>query len=152
MKKKLYISDASIGDLIFIRHKTKPIKTGWWRLLYTYDEFGAGANKLLFFEKPMCKDYTIDNPQLTKSRVYNDLYVMKITTISYHEGNNEYEILYIAKESDTIKLIQNNYMPTNDMFHHNQFYYSERGQELFKLWTQDTKDNDLEVLVESLIK
>lgn len=152
MKKKLYISDANIGDLIFIRHKTKPIKTGWWRLLNTYDELGAGAKKLLFFEKPMCKDYTFDNPQLVESRVYNDLYVMKITTISYHEGNNKYEILYIAKESDTIKLIQNNYIPTNDMFRHNQFNYSERGEELFKLWTQDTNENDLKVLVESLIK
>ena len=92
---------VSLGSLVFIYHKRKPFKTGWWR------KIKDGCDEIYFLEKPLHKDFTIDDGD----RVENGTYVMRSSTVKYDNdfSKGSYEIMCVVSGSNQFELAKNNY-------------------------------------------
>ena len=91
IKDEIREVNVAQGDLVFIFHKEKPYKTGWWRKVRE----GSSKNNLIYYvlEKPMHKDF--DTTTDLQAHKELNLYVMRDSTIKWYEKHksNKYEIM-----------------------------------------------------------
>ena len=106
---KIYEENVSLGDLVFIIHKEKPVKNGWWRKV----RYGKTSNKNIIYilEKPIHKDFNLSHKDIINSRVEHGMCIMKQNSLSY--GINvlkKFEILINTKGIAQAFILQNNYL------------------------------------------
>ena len=106
---KICEENVTQGDLVFIIHKEKPIKSGWWRKV----RGGKPSNKntIYILEKPIHKDFNLSHEDVINSRVEHGMCIMKQNSLSY--GINvlkKFEILIDAKGVSQVFILQNNYL------------------------------------------
>lgn len=99
-------SKVSQGALVFIYHKTKPYKTGWWRKIRE----GNTDNRTIYYilEKPMHKGYTLDKAS-ENSHEEKGLCVMLDRTLKQGVDDNKYEIMAEVRGVDCVNLTLNDY-------------------------------------------
>ncbi|WP_252251215.1 hypothetical protein [Clostridium sp. VAP52] len=110
MEYKDRIEEKNIwqGNLIFLIHKEKPTKTGWWRKIRTEDK-----EIIYLLEQPMHKDFNLDNEEIKDSRIDRRIKtcVMKDSTLRYGQVKlDKFDVLASAGAISQMFIIQNNYM------------------------------------------
>lgn len=156
---KNFIKECKVsqGDLVFIFHKTKPYKSGWWRKIRE----GSSENNKIYYilEKPMHKGFNIDIASVN-SHSEKGLCVMTDKTLKSGIEYNKYEIMADVRGVDCVLLSANNYNLTNlinsntDYIDENRdnIVITERFKSLLQLYNpQKTKVSDIEVLAGDLI-
>ena len=110
---KICEDNVAQGDLVFILHKEKLVKSGWWRKV----RCGKTSNKNVIYilEKPTHKDFNLSHEDVRNSRVEHGMCVMKQNSLSY--GINvikKFNILINAKGIAQAFILQNNYLIDSD--------------------------------------
>ena len=148
----------SRGSLVFIYHREKPEKTGWWRKLVNRDVKENLNNEVVYvLEKPLHKDFNLGKELINKSRIENNTCVMKSTTVAYSQKNNKgtYELLCEVSGSETYSLIKSDYslkwFDEDKFFNNNNIKYTERFEELVNYYQNEIKNNELMNLSKNLI-
>jgi hypothetical protein len=156
IKDNIRESSIAQGDLVFIYHKTKPSKTGWWRKIRE----GSTDNKTIYYilEKPMHKDFDIKY-EIETTHTENGFCVMTDKTLK--EGEHyKYEILADIRGSHNILLSSNGYKLNDNMFLQKSIIPEDKDNvivtnkfiELIKLYKpQKKKISEIENLVENLL-
>lgn len=159
IKDEIRESKVAQGDLVFIHHKIKPYKTGWWRKIRE----GSTKNNVLYYilEKPMHKNFDINIEISSASHTELGLCVMKSSTIRYCESNNidKYEIMADIRGVHSVFITNRGYHLI-DVLHKSSYNVDEdkdnviitkRFKKLIELYTPN-KTSDIEILSKQLIK
>lgn len=154
IKDEIRESKVNQGDLVFIYHKTKPYKTGWWRKIRE----GSTKNDLIYYilEKPMHKDFNIENEINSVSHTELGLCVMKSSTIRYCA---KYEIMADIKGVNSVFLTTRGYHLADVLYKSSynideikdNVIITERFKKLLDLYIPK-KVSDIELLSKELIK
>ena len=159
IKDEIRESKVNQGDLVFIYHKTKPYKTGWWRKIRE----GSTKNDLIYYilEKPMHKDFNIENEINSASHTELGLCVMKNSTIRYCAANgiDKYEIMADIKGVHSVFLSTRGYHLADVLYKSNydidedkdNVIITKRFKKLIDLYLPK-KTGDIEILSTELIK
>lgn len=157
IKNEIREVNVAQGDLVFIYHKEKPYKTGWWRKVRE----GSSKNNLIYYvlEKPMHKDF--DNTADLQAHKELNLYVMKDSTIKWCEKYkpNKYEIMADIRGIHNVfvstrgyRLVDVLYYASNNITEDkNNVIITKRFKKLIELYTPN-KISDIEILSKQLIK
>ena len=99
-------SNVAQGDLAFIYHKTKPMKTGWWRKVRE----GVCLDKKIYYilEKPMSKNYCAVDAGINSHQEFG-LCVMTPHTLKLGIDTNKYEIMATVRGTYSVKLVKHDY-------------------------------------------
>lgn len=145
------------GDLVFIYHKTKPFKTGWWRKIRE----GSTENRMIYYilEKPMHKDFNIEKASV-KSHVEKGLCIMSPMSVTNGAVMDKYEILADIRGIDSVYLSSRGYQLCDVLNESNRrideekdnIVITKRFKELLELYKpQKNQMSDIETLVKGLI-
>lgn len=95
------------GSLILLINHERPTKSGWWRAIYD----GDLEDVYLILEKPLHKNFDINDPSLAHTHIEKNTFVIKLHNLKYSISNGEkkYEILAVIKGVESVILTQNNY-------------------------------------------
>lgn len=116
IKESLIENEVHRGDLVFILHRTKPMKTGWYRKSRVSNK--NSTETVYVFEKPIHPNFDPNDITLTRSRKERDVFLMKNTTVSFNDNKphlNEYEILVQATGVSAVIILQNGYTIPNSI-------------------------------------
>lgn len=139
------------GDLIFLLHKEKPTKNGWWR------KVNDGKNEVIYvLEKPMHKDFSLNRKEIKNSRIECNTCVMRDTTLKFGQNQGKFEVLISAGGLAQYFIMKNNYLIdlNDDMFEELLTYtidITDRGEELLKLYSKKNNKSDLNSIVMNLV-
>lgn len=116
IKDTIKEKNINFGDLVFILHKTKPMKTGWYRKVRLTHMINS--NTVYVFEKSIHPNFNVYDTTLIMSKKERGVFFMKDTTLSYkdnnpNKGENEYEILVQATGITAINILQHGYTIPN---------------------------------------
>ena len=147
---KICEDNISLGDLVFILHKEKPVKNGWWRKV----RCGKLNNRNIIYilEKPIHKDFSLSHKDVRDSRIEHGMCIMKQNSLSY--GINvikKFDILINAKGVAQSFVSQNNYLmdSNKEMINSiltefdNDFLITSEGKILLESWTNKISKNEI---------
>lgn len=99
------ISNESIklGDLFFILHTSKPMKTGWYRKVRTDN---IGVDCFVVFEKSVHPNFNAEDKSLSHSRRTDGIFHMLDTTL---KSTKSYKILVKATGIMATRILMNDY-------------------------------------------
>jgi hypothetical protein len=103
-----YIGERFInqGNLAFIIHNQKPVKSGWWRKVRN-----SKAEVIYILEKPFHKDFSLEHIDIKESRIEHGACVMKTNTLSYGQNvENKFNVLASASGLAQYIIMKNNYL------------------------------------------
>lgn len=136
-----YIREKHIhqGNLIFMVHRDHLTKSGWWRKVYDNPN---GVYYIL--EKPVHKDYDIDDESLKETHKKDNFFIIKANTINYEQNRgdkNKYQILVSVSGTEVVDLVLHNYDINNlDMLSTNVTFVP-KFEEFLKYYNDISKDN-----------
>ena len=145
------------GDLVFIYHKTKPYKTGWWRKIRS----GSGEDKIIYYilEKPMHKNFNMAKASV-QSHVEKELCLMTDKTLKNGIEHDKYEILADVRGVQSVSLSTRGYQLKDRLFtskihvaeDKENIFVTKRFEELIELYGRKKEQlSDIKILVEGLI-
>lgn len=143
------IKEKSIaqGDLVLIINNVRPKKSGFWRKIRE----GKSGDKNIYYilEKPLHKNFNIEDEELKKTHIENGLFVMKSSTVSF--DSCKYNILLDIRGTDAVDLVINNYdLNSINLKSHNVEYTSD-FVEFMKFYNKNNIKNKLQEIAEMFI-
>ena len=132
------INESSIhqGDLVFILHKEKPMKTGWYRKVkYTCE---GSSDTVYVFEKSVHPKFNSNDFTLANSRKERGIFLLKASTIVQAiKYGDQYEILLRVAGVSATRIVLQDYKLTQKDFEYmtlsqnnkfnSTYEYTERG-------------------------
>lgn len=148
-----FIKERTInqGNLVFIIHNEKPVKSGWWRKVKNKEEV------IYILEKPVHKEFSLEHKDVRESRVEHEVCVMKDSTLSYGQDvNNKFEILASASGLAQYIIMNNNYLQnvntdTWDKLMRENIIVTDNFEKLFSLYTNEKQYSNIEELAKNMI-
>jgi hypothetical protein len=139
------------GNLTFIIHNEKPVKSGWWRKVRNKEEV------IYILERPVHKDFSLEHPDVKESRIEHGVCVMKANTLSYGQNvNNKFNVLASASGLAQYIIMSNNYLQNidNDVWEKlikENITITDDFEKLFKIYFNKKSANDIEELARNMI-
>ena len=152
-----HIKETTIaqGDLVLIINNERPKKSGFWRKIRE----GKSDDKIIYYilEKPLHKDFDIDDEELSHTHKEKGCFVMKDYTLkneSYEKFNTgyKYNILADIRGVDAVKLVMSDYKLSEIDTESKNVRFTSDFVELMKYYNPSkTRVNQLEEIANSFI-
>lgn len=149
------------GDLVFILHKEKPMKTGWYRKVKHTCE---GSSDLVYvFEKSVHPRFNSNDFTLANSRKEKGIFMLKACTIAKAKKyGDQYEILLRVAGVSATRIVLQDYKLKQEDFdsmtedqdnkYNSTYEYTGRGlQFLNKIFAPITPTNELMRFAEDIM-
>lgn len=114
---KISNKQVKVGDLVFILHPSKPMKTGWYRATNLDVTLEGRKEVILVFEKSVHPYFSKNNISLVQSRRKHGVFLMKYSTYTFDNNYDscKYLTLLVATGVSATRIVQSGYEIPKDL-------------------------------------
>lgn len=141
-EQKILRSAEYKGELILIYHKSRPMKSGWYRYIKdstfpepnnkSYSVIKVTGDSLYVLEKSIHKDFNFDDSTISETRKKDGVYCVGRQSFINKTDSEEYIILAICDGIGSVKIAQNSYKPTVELMNSKHIVYKELGEKILE--------------------
>lgn len=132
----------ALGSLVLIIHGEHLTKSGFWRKI----KDNKMDSYYYILEKPIHRNYDIDDKSLEHTHKEDGLFVVKANTVAFEQSNGnplKYRILTSVRGTDAVNLVRNNYDFTTIDIKSPNVEYTSDFIEFLNLYDLKKKNNNV---------